>query len=355
MNETNNFYGVDISDLSLKNTYNNDNETLNINDNETLNINDNETLNINDNETLYVNESSELIEHILYTQEDKIKMLNIEASLNINPFTYNYVANAIRFFFLGNDYIESYEQNKLSNLNSCNNIFNACLYDMFNFCYSLPQSNELWMDYQILNNSNQTGFFCYSTVYTNDIYGIKNNIEQIIDFSLIGGMYEVEKLVRNLLEILGLKNIFNFKTYEYSKLLKELNINELRESDYNKISFTEKTICFIKNFQPNENIKWNDFYDENKKYYNKIIIICQGKLIVSCGQKSQTVEKMRENFLKKKDFKKKCEFFHEERVLGELNSYLDLHFVKRCTGSINLKNLMDILISENLVRDFQKN
>ena len=86
-------------------------------------------------------------------------------SLNINPFTYNYVANAIRFFFLGNDYIESYEQNKLSNLNSCNNIFNACLYDMFNFCYSLPQSNELWMDYQILNNSNQTGFFCYSTVY----------------------------------------------------------------------------------------------------------------------------------------------------------------------------------------------
>ena len=64
---------------------------------------------------------------------------------------------------------------------------------------------------------------------------------------------------------------------------------------------------------------------------------------------------MRENFLKKKDFKKKCEFFHEERVLGELNSYLDLQFVKRCTGSINLKNLMDILISENLVRDFQKN
>jgi hypothetical protein len=328
MSENNNFNEVYISEVPLKNRFNNDNETININ---------------------------ESIEHVEYTEEDKLKMLYIEESLHINPFTYSYVANAIRFFFLDNDYIESYEQNKLSNLNSCNDIFNACLYDMFNFCYSLPQSNELWLDYQIMKYHNEKGFFSYSTVYTNDIHGINNNIEQIVDFSLCGGMYELEKIVRNLLDTIGLKNIFNFKTYEYTNLLKELNINELKEIDYDKILCDEKTIFFIKNFQKNENIKWNDFYDTNNKYYNKIIIVCCGKVLISCGQKSESVDQMREKYLNKKDFKKKCEFFHEERVIDELNSYLDMPFKKRCTGSIHLKNLMNLLISEDLVKVFQKN
>ena len=314
-------------------------------------VEDNCESSINDPESSSQNYS---LINIDYSQSDKNKMLHIEASLPINPFMYNYAANLIRFFFLDGNYIESYEQNKLCNLNSCINIYDACLYDMFKFCYALPQSNELWVDYQILMYSSQKGFFTYSTIYKNDFNGLNNYIEQVIEFSLKGGMYDLEKLIRNLLDLFGFKNTFTFKSVDYNELIQDLQITDFTYKNFSMLNDDPYTIYFIKGFNKNAYVKWNDYFDVKNNCYNKLLLICRGKELICGSQKSESVDEMRENFMKTKDFSKKCEFFLEERVIGELNSYLELQFFKRCTGTICFKNLIHLLEQENLIKDIKK-
>jgi hypothetical protein len=313
-----------------------------------IKINDKSDIDIDDINSIELPNNQEDDAHSI-TDEDKQKMINIEQSLYVNPFFFHYVTNATRFFFLENGFIETYEQSNLSVINSCKHLNSCCLFDMYKFCHSLPQSNEIWLDYEITKYNNQTGFFCISTHYTNDSLGIKNSIIPCLEFSIKGGMFELEKMLRSLLTSLGYKNKCKFNTIMYKNILSTYNVTNITPSVYNKIAETDNGVIFIKNYTFNEDTFWNDF--QENEIYNKITILLDGKETITATQKSKSSEFMRNNFKNRSDFNKLCEIFGEYRVLGELEGYLELPFSDRCTGKINLINLIGSMHKESLIPD----
>jgi len=283
------------------------------------------------------------------TNEDKQKMINIEQSLYVNPFFFHYVTNTARFFFLETGFIETFEQSNLSVINSCKNLDTSCLFDMYKFCHSLPQSNEIWLDYEITKYNNQAGFFCISTHYTNDSLGITNSIIPYLEFSIKGGMFELEKMLRALLTSLGYKSKCKFNTLMYKNILSTYNVTDITPSVYNKIAETDNGVIFIKNYAFNGDTFWNDFQENG--IYNKITVLLNGKETITATQKSKSIEFMRDNFKNRSDFIKLCDIFGEYRVLGELEGYLELPFSDRCTGKINLVNLINSMDEESLIPD----
>lgn len=283
---------------------------------------------------------------LLYKEEEKQKMITIEQSLHTDPFHFHFIYNSIRNYLIQNNFIESYVQNRLSNLNSCKNIFNACLFDMYKFCYCLPQSNEIWLEYEMIKYNKQSGFFCQSSLYFNHNNGLDNYIEPAMEFSLIGGLFELEKLFRGLLKHMGYtNNIFNYKSIDYKDILLLFQLEVLTEKIKIPKLSEDKTIYFVKNIPKNDDTTWND-YDQNG-IYNKIIVIIYGKVVFYGIQKSNEIEKMRNIYLERNDYPALCEFFGEERVLGELESYLELPFMDRCTGKIKISSLIELMNKEN--------
>ena len=112
----------------------------------------------------------------------------------------------MRTFFLAKGFIEVPTQSRLSILAACENPHSIATFNYQGEVWPLPQTGQMWLEYELLKNPTWPGVFCISTSYrqeANPIPGRHDLIFPMFEFESKGGIIELERLESELLLYLG--------------------------------------------------------------------------------------------------------------------------------------------------------
>lgn len=260
----------------------------------------------------------------------------------IDPKKYSETVDLLRSFFLSKNFLEVHTQNRLSILAACEDPETVATYEYNGQVWPLPQTGQMWLEYELLSNPSAEGFFCVSTSYRaepNPVEGRHETIFPMFEFEMKGGVEELEDLEKELCEWIGLPlDQVNVKTY--SDWEKEFRTDELDHAHELAIGrgmitkFPERTSPF-----------WNMARnaDDTSK---KIDVILGGMETIGSAERSTDKEQMRETFHTISDGQYAellYKLFGKERVEKELDEFLSFDFFPRSGGGIGMQRLMSAL------------
>ena len=120
----------------------------------------------------------------------------------INTKDYNSLVQKLREFFLHKGFLEVPVQSRLSILAACEDPFTVEQFKWNNEVWPLPQTGQMWLEYELLNNNDVPGYFCLSTSFRNEpnpIPGRHDKIFPMFEFELKGDMNDLRQLEIQLL------------------------------------------------------------------------------------------------------------------------------------------------------------
>lgn len=91
-----------------------------------------------------------------------------DSNLILNTKEFDYVVNKLRTFFKSKGFLEVHTQNRLSILAACEDPFTIRTFDYLNQKFPLPQTGQMWLEYELLKNPEPNGYFCVSTSYRHE-------------------------------------------------------------------------------------------------------------------------------------------------------------------------------------------
>ena len=279
-----------------------------------------------------------------------------ESPLIINSCDFSEVIQKLRDFFIKKGYVEVHTQNRLSILAACEDPFTVSTFNYVNEVWPLPQTGQMWLEYELLKNPDVPGYFCVSTSYRNEpnpVKGRHNLIFPMFEFEMKGGMEELIKMEEELLLHLGY-DASKFVKGKYLDVATEYNTKEL-ENEHEMRLYEEKTpTFFLTDFpeftSPFWNMKRND--DITKGTANKIDVILSGQETIGSAERETDKEIMLDRFKKIMNggYKEKMyELFGEERTMDELEDFLKFNFFKRSGGGIGVTRLIRSMKLEGLM------
>ena len=111
----------------------------------------------------------------------------------INTNDYNSLVQKLREFFLHKGFVEVPVQSRLSILAACEDPFTVEQFKWTNEVWPLPQTGQMWLEYELLKTPDVPGVFCISTSYRNEpnpIPGRHETIFPMFEFESKGNMDE---------------------------------------------------------------------------------------------------------------------------------------------------------------------
>lgn len=283
---------------------------------------------------------------------------SIDLKQNINPKEFNFVVNKLRNFFISKGYIEVHTQNRLSILAACEDPSTISTYNYAGEVWPLPQTGQMWLEYEMLKNPDSPGYFCVSTSYRNEpnpIEGRHDLIFPMFEFEMKGDMNDLQVMEQELLEYLGYtKNDGNkYAEGNYMDIGEEYKTFNLEHEHEMKLYEEKGAVFFLKNFPVFTSPFWNMRRSDNDdRYANKIDVILSGMETIGSAERSIDVEQMRNGFKTISDgmyAKTLYNKFGKERVDNELESFLSSNFFKRSGGGIGITRLIRSMKLENLM------
>ena len=109
----------------------------------------------------------------------------------IDPKKYTETVERLRSFFLAKNFYEVHTQNRLSILAACEDPETVATYNYGGNVWPLPQTGQMWLEYELLSNPSAEGFFCVSTSYRaepNPVEGRHETIFPMFEFEMKGGV-----------------------------------------------------------------------------------------------------------------------------------------------------------------------
>jgi len=277
-----------------------------------------------------------------------------QSSLIIDTQVYNKVISAVRAFFLKKNFLEVSTQNRQSILAACEDPFNVGTYDLGGQVWPLPQTGQMWLEYELLKNPEVDGYFCLTTSYRlekNPVNGRHDLIFPLFEFEMKGGVDKLVELEQQLLEHLGY-DPSKFNIDKYMNLCVKYDTNEL-EHEHEMRLYTEETpTFFISDFPEFTSPFWNMKRSDTDDTSLKIDVILSGQETIGSAERECDKEIMRERFntiMNGKYKDKMYELFGRERTSEELDDYLNFDFFKRCGGGIGITRLISSMKLENLI------
>ena len=259
-----------------------------------------------------------------------------------NTKTYNELVQKMRQFFLDKNFIEVPTQSRLSILAACENPHSVKTFEYNGEIWPLPQTGQMWLEYELLKNPEWEGVFCISTSYReekNPIPGRHEMIFPMFEFESKGGMKELLKLESELLEYLGFDSLVEVN---YEDVCEEYGGVPILENEHEQTMWEEKgSVISLQNFPKRTNPFWNMKHN-NGEIFNKVDVILYGQETIGSAERSSDVEKMKEMFytIENGGYSAKLfELFGKERVEKELEEFLSLNFFERFGGGIGLTRM----------------
>jgi aspartyl/asparaginyl-tRNA synthetase len=272
---------------------------------------------------------------------------------------FSQVANLLRKFCLDKGFKEVHTQDRLSILAACEDPDTVATYEYMGQTWPLPQTGQMWLEYELLTQPELPGVFCVSTSYRNEpnpVPGRHKLIFPMFEFEIKGGIEELEKFETELLAYLGFGNRkeFTYKTYE--QLAKHYETKELTHKHENEMQEDFGPVVFCRDFPVYTSPFWN-MKKKGGEHAHKIDVIIHGHETIGSAERSDSVKEMRNEFYTISEGKyaeKLFELFGKERVEKELEEFLGLDFFPRSGGGIGLTRMIDGMKKGLLVEPKQK-
>lgn len=258
-----------------------------------------------------------------------------------NIFSYNQITSQLREFFQEKKgFIEVPAQSRLSILAACEDPKTVSSFTFDNVLYPLPQTGQMWLEYELLKNPGLPGVFCITTSYRNEphpIPGRHNKIFPMFEFEAAGGFDELQRIERELLLFLGFKAPVSL---QYLDACKQYGVDILQAEQETCMWHELGNEISLERFPLHSNPFWN--MEQRDGIFSKIDVILYGMETIGSAQRSSDVDQMRNYFFTISDgeyaqllFDK----FGKERVVKELDKYLSLDMFARFGGGIGVTRL----------------
>ena len=255
----------------------------------------------------------------------------------------------MRTFFKVKGFLEVHTQSCLSVL--CEDPTNMITFQYANKVWPLPQTGQLWLDYEMLKNPHRVpGYFCVSTSYRNE--QVDEIISPIFEFQLKGGIDEMIQLERELLEFMGFKsneNNANYPEEKYSMVAERYGVDELLHEDEIKIGEDYGDVFFLKHFPIYTSSFWN--MKQNVEV-SKVDVIIHGIETICSYERCTDPVEMRNRFVTFRNGQYAIilyNTFGKERVEQELDSFLNHNFIQMSGGCISITRMIRAMKLSNLM------
>jgi len=279
----------------------------------------------------------------------------------ISPHDFTTVTQSLREYFLSKNFVEVHTQNRLSILAACEDPTTVKTYEYGGKIWPLPQTGQMWLEYELLTRPDIAGCFCLSTSYReekNPIEGRHELIFPMFEFEAPGDFNDLLKMEDELLTHLGFKcdhgrapmTETNFPGGSYMGMVAKYTapdntLDAKHEMDmykeYGDVFFLTR---FPYHTSPFWNMKVSDTPDATgKPIANKCDVIVGGMETIGSAERASDVDEMREQFHTISDGEYASllyELFGEERVLAELDEFLKHDFKPRFGGGIGITRLI---------------
>jgi len=267
----------------------------------------------------------------------------------ITPTDFDNVVTSLRNFFHSRGFLEVHTQNRLSILAACEDPTTVATYNYNDIIWPLPQTGQMWLEYELLTNPDLKGCFCVSTSYRtekNPVEGRHEIIFPMFEFEAPGNFDDLLQMERDLVEHLGfLENVHErtpIPEKGYSMWCENFGVDELDHEHEQMISDIHHSgVGFITRFPYSTSPFWNMKKEDDLA--NKCDVIMGGMETIGSAERSADVEEMRDQFYTISDggyAKLLFELFSEERVEKELEDFLSHKFFPRYGGGIGLTRLI---------------
>jgi aspartyl/asparaginyl-tRNA synthetase len=256
--------------------------------------------------------------------------------------------NKLRSFCLEKGFQEVSTQDRLSILAACEDPDTVATYDYMGQKWPLPQTGQMWLEYELLTQPELPGVFCVSTSYRNEpnpVPGRHKLIFPMFEFELKGGLEELQQFETEMLEYLGFgdESGFHYKTYD--DLKSHYKTKELTHKHENRMESDFGPIVFCRDFPKYTSPFWN-MKNKNGTHANKIDVIIHGNETIGSAERSSSAKDMAEGFYtisKGKYAQKLFDLFGKVRVEKELKEFLALNFFPRSGGGIGVTRMIDAI------------
>lgn len=271
----------------------------------------------------------------------------------IEPIKYHKAINKLRDFFLEKNFVETPTQPRLSILAACEDPTTIQTYNYEGKVWPLPQTGQMWLEYELLTKPDVAGYYCISTSYRqeeNPIPDRHKTIFPMFEFETHGGIEELEQLEKELIEYLGISNQNKISTGDYAEIAKKYNATEISAEEESMIWKDYGDAFLLKNFPEYTSPFWNMKVTNNVAH--KIDAIICGQETIGSAERSVSPEDMYRLFHTISDGKYAAILyakFGKDRVEKELEDFLNLNFFKRCGGGIGITRLIRSLEYCNII------
>ncbi|MEM7175377.1 MAG: amino acid--tRNA ligase-related protein [Chlamydiota bacterium] len=269
-------------------------------------------------------------------------------------FGYHEVVTRLRKFFQEKKkFIEVPAQSRLSILAACEDPKTITRFVFDGVDYPLPQTGQMWLEYELLKRPDIVGVFCVTTSYRNEpdpVEGRHDKIFPMFEFEAKGGMDALKSLEEEMLLFLGFDQP---KSYRYEEICQLWNKDDLDAADELRMEKEFGPVISLEEFPERTDPFWN-MKRESKDIFNKIDVILYGMETVGSAERATDVEEMREQFLRISDGKYAELLFQKFgrcRVMKELDDYLDLKMFQRFGGGIGVTRLVRAMRLAGLISD----
>ena len=261
----------------------------------------------------------------------------------IDPKKYSQTVERLRSFFLAKNFLEVHTQNRLSILAACEDPETVATYQYNGETWPLPQTGQMWLEYELLSNPEAEGFFCVSTSYRAEpdpVPGRHEVIFPMFEFEMKGGVDDLRELEMELCEYLDIP-VQQGQIKSYDQWGHLLDTDELDHDD-------ERTIGrgMITEFPEWTSPFWNMARYDDGKTSKKIDVILDGKETIGSAERSTDKKQMRDTFhtISNGQYAELLyKLFGKERVEKELEEFLEFDFFPRSGGGIGMQRLMQAL------------
>jgi aspartyl/asparaginyl-tRNA synthetase len=279
----------------------------------------------------------------------------------INNKDFTTVVRKLREFFDKKGFEEVHTQSRLSILAACEDPKTISTYNYAGQVWPLPQTGQMWLEYELLSNPEAKGYYCVSTSYRNEpntVPGTHDKIFPMFEFEMKGDMEEMKKMEEELLDHLGFNKFYSDKYPEgdYIDIANKYGVKELEHEHEEKLKQEYGPVFFLKHFPNYSSPFWNMKQDENSKveggHAKKIDVIINGIETIGSAQRSTDINEMRRQFYEISDGQYANILFSnftKERVENELNEFLKFNFFERSGGGIGITRLIKVMKESNLI------
>ena len=250
---------------------------------------------------------------------------------------------------------------------ACEDPTTVATYEYQGEVWPLPQTGQMWLEYELLTKPDLEGCYCVSTSYRqeqNPLPGRHDVIFPMFEFESHGNFEDLIQLENDLCKHLGFKSKTERNMYTedfpgglYQSVLAKYTGEELDAHHEEEMYQEYGDVFFLTKFPESTSPFWNMKISEERgpkdvKLANKCDVIMGGMETIGSAERATDVQEMKEQFYTISDgeyAKLLFNLFGKDRVELELFKFLSHDFIPRYGGGIGVTRLISAMKRANLL------